>query len=185
MDVETLLSLCIGIGLSAACGFRVFVPLLGMSIASLSGHLDLVTGFEWIGTWPVLVALAAATVLEIGAYYIPWLDNLMDAVATPCAVVAGIIATASMVGDVSPFLQWALAIIAGGGAAGVVQVGTVTVRGVSSGTTGGLGNCLVSTGELVASVLVTLLAIVVPIVCICLVLWFGYKAIRRQRLQAT
>ena len=181
--METLLGLCIGIGLSAACGFRVFVPLLGMSIGSLSGHLELTSGFGWIGTWPALVAFLVATILEIGTYYIPWLDNLVDTIATPCAVVAGTIVTASMFGDVSPFLQWALAIIAGGGVAGVVQAGTVTVRAASLGTTGGLGNIVVSTGELVASVLITFLAIVVPVVCICVVLVLGYKAIRRLVLR--
>lgn len=74
--METLLGLMIGIGLSAACGFRVFVPLPGMSIAALSGYLSLSPEFEWIGTWPALIAFATATVLEIAAYYIPWVDNI-------------------------------------------------------------------------------------------------------------
>lgn len=167
--METLLALIIGIGLSAACGFRVFVPLLGMGLASLSGFLTLSPGFEWIASWPAVVAFGFATVLEIGAYYIPWLDNAMDTIAGPAAVIAGIIATASVLTDMSPLLRWSLAIIAGGGTAGIIQAGTTFLRGASSLASGGITNLLVSTGELVGSVLTTALAILVPIVCFFLV----------------
>src|SRR5437764_9696014 len=123
--METLLSICVGIGLSAACGFRVFVPLVIMSVAALTGHLTLARGFEWIGSYPALVAFAVATCLEIAGYYIPWVDHLLDTVATPAAIIAGTLVSASLVADVSPLLRWALAIIAGGGAAGMVQATTV------------------------------------------------------------
>src|SRR5206468_2741563 len=145
--METVLSICVGIGLSAACGFRVFVPLLIMSIASLSGHLTLAHGFEWIGSWPALVSFAVATCVEIAGYYIPWVDNLLDTIASPAAVIAGTLITASLVTDVSPFLKWTLAIIAGGGVAGMVQGTTVVARGASSAGTGGLGNPLLATIE--------------------------------------
>src|SRR5437867_10459742 len=136
--METILSICAGIGLAAACGFRVFVPLLVASIAALSGHLQLTEHFAWIGTYPALVAFAVATVLEIGGYYVPWLDHLLDTIATPAAIVAGTIIYASIFSDMSPFLRWTLADIAGGGAAGVVQAGTVAMRAVSTSTSGGL-----------------------------------------------
>src|SRR5512135_1410736 len=113
--MENILSICLGIGLSAACGFRVFIPLLVMSIASLSGHLDLSGGFQWIGTYPALVVFATASVLEIAAYYIPLVDNLMDSIAGPAAVVAGILVSASSFINMDPLLKWTLAIIAGGG----------------------------------------------------------------------
>src|SRR5438876_9605685 len=140
--MDTALSICVGIGLSAACGFRVFVPLLIMSIASLSGHLTLASQFQWIGTYPALIAFGVATALEIGGYYIPWLDHLLDTMATPAAIVAGTVVTAAIVTNTSPMLKWTLAIIAGGGAAGLVQGTTVLARGVSTATTGGLGNPL-------------------------------------------
>jgi hypothetical protein len=167
--METALGLIIGIGLSAACGFRVFVPLLGTGLATLSGLMMLSSGFQWIGTWPAVVAFATATLLEIGAYFIPWLDNLMDTIAMPAAVAAGTILTASQLGDISPFLKWSLALIAGGGAAGVVQAGTTLTRGTSSIASGGATNALLSTGELVGSALTTALAILVPFVCLFLV----------------
>lgn len=173
------MGLVMGLGLSAACGFRIFVPLLGMSIANLAGHLSLSSDFQWIGTWPALLVFATAMILEIATYFIPWIDNVMDVAATPAAIVAGTIVTASQVGDVSPLLKWSLAVIAGGGVCGLVQTGTVAVRAVSSGTTGGFGNFIVATLELIASVVVTVLAIVLPIVSVLVVGWMGYKMMRK------
>ena len=167
--MEELLGIFIGIGLSATCGFRIFVPLLGMSVAYHAGALSFSNGFEWIGSWPATIAFAIAMIIEIAGYYIPWVDNLLDTIATPAAIVAGTIATASMVADVSPFLRWTLAIIAGGGIAGLVQGSSVFVRSVSAASTGGLGNPVVSTGELVASIAGTVISIIFPIVAIVLV----------------
>jgi len=160
--MEQLLGIFIGIGLSATCGFRIFVPLLGMSIAHHAGALSFASGFDWIGSWPATIAFGIAMVIEIAAYYIPWLDNMLDTIATPAAIVAGTIATASMVGDVAPFLRWSLAIIAGGGVAGLIQGSSVLVRGASTASTAGLANPAVSTGELIASVTGTFISIAIP-----------------------
>ena len=182
--METILSICAGIGLAAACGFRVFVPLLVASIAALSGHLQLTEHFAWIGTYPALVAFAVATVLEIAGYYVPWLDHLLDTIATPAAIVAGTIISASIFSDMSPFLRWTLAVIAGGGAAGVVQAGTVAMRAVSTSTSGGLANPLVSTVELGLSLFTSVLAIVLPVLAVtllaALVVWVAQKIWRRR-----
>jgi len=183
--METVLSICLGVGLSAACGFRVFVHFLVMSIASLSGHLALAHGFAWIGTYPALVCFSVATCLEIAGYYIPWLDHLLDTLATPASIVAGTIVTASAVGDMSPFLKWTLAVIAGGGAAGLVQGATVMTRAASTATTGGLANPLVSTLELGGATVTSILAIVAPVIAVLLfttiVVLVGRKLIRRFR----
>lgn len=157
--METLLSVLVGIGLSAACGFRVFVPLLIMSIASLSGNLSLAHGFSWIGTYPALIAFAIASALEITSYFIPWLDNALDTISSPAAIVAGILITASMVTDVSPFLRWTLALIAGGTVAGGVQALTVFARAASSLGSGGLANFLVAGAELAGAITVSMLAL--------------------------
>lgn len=165
---ETLTGLLIGIGLSAACGFRVFVPMLVTSIAAHAGHLKLTAGFAWLGSDMALVAFSIATVLEIGAYYVPWLDNLLDSIATPAAVVAGTVVTGAMVGDMSPILKWSLAAIAGGGTAAVVQGATVLARGASTALTGGLGNPLLATAELGGSVVMGVLAVLAPIAAVLL-----------------
>ena len=186
--METVLSICVGIGLSAACGFRVFVPLLVMSIGALSGHLTLSHGFEWIGTYPGLIAFSVATCLEVAGYYIPWVDHVLDTMATPAALVAGAVVTAAMVGDMSPFLKWTLAVIAGGGAAGLVQGTTVLARSASTVSTGGLGNPLVATAELGGSLVTSIIAVVAPLlVVVLLVLFlvvFGRKFLGRSRKAA-
>lgn len=162
--MDIILGILVGISLSAACGFRVFVPLFVMSIASLSGHLDLAPGFEWIGSYPALVCFAVATGIEITAYFVPLLDNILDTIATPAAVVAGIVVTASCVSGISPFLRWSLAVIAGGGAAWLVQGFTVLVRAGSTAATGGAGNPAVSSAEAGGSVALASLAIAFPLV---------------------
>jgi hypothetical protein len=168
--METLTCICLGIGLSAACGFRVFVPLLFMSMASLSGHLTLAPGFAWIGTYPALITFAVATGLEITGYYIPWVDHLLDTLATPSAIVAGTVVTAAMVTNMSPMLKWTLAVIAGGGAAGLIQSTTVVARAASTATTGGLGNPLFATIELGGAVTTSIMALLAPVVLVALVI---------------
>ncbi len=179
--METFFSIQIGLGLSAACGFRVFVPLLVMSLASRAevGHLVLGDGFAWIGSTAALIAFSAATLLEIAGYYIPWVDNLLDAVATPTAIITGILVSASAFTDVSPFLKWSLAILAGGGTTAMFQGLTATARQISSFTTGGLGNPLVATIEAGSSAFLAVLAITLPIVAIPLVFGLLFFAVRR------
>jgi len=164
--VETVFSILIGVGLAAACGFRVFLPLLALSVAAHGGHVPLSSDFAWIASTPALVALATAAVVEVGAYYVPWLDHALDVVATPAAVFAGVVATAAVVTDISPVVRWGVAIIAGGGIAGAVQGATVLTRLKSGVTTGGLANPVVATGELAASAVQSFLAIVLPVLAL-------------------
>ncbi|MCL7956824.1 MAG: DUF4126 domain-containing protein [marine benthic group bacterium] len=179
--MEWVVSLFAGVGLAAATGFRVFVPLLGMSVAAKMGILTLSPGFDWLSSPVAMVALAIATVLEVGTYFVPWLDNAMDTIATPAAVGAGTVAALSVLGDGSPFLAWVLAIIAGGGTAGVVHAGTAGARAVSTASTGGVANPALALGELVASVSMTVISILVPIVAGVLVIVLLGWAARRIR----
>ncbi len=177
--METILGLCIGIGLSAACGFRVFVPLLVMSIASLLGWFEPMKGFEWLAMPSVCIALAVATVCEVAAYYIPWVDNMLDTVATPAAMIAGTLTTMAVSsGEMSQFASWAAAIIIGGGTAGAVQMSTVAVRGVSTATTGGVANPLVSTGEWIGAFLLSILSLIVPVLVVVLIIVLAIFTVR-------
>lgn len=170
--MDLLSSIVVGVSLAAACGFRIFVPLLVMSIAAQAGHLTLAPELDWIGTYPALATFAVATGLEIGGYYIPWIDNLLDSIATPAAVVAGTIMMGAVVTDMDPLFKWALALIAGGGTAGAVQGLTVLARGTSSMTTGGLANPVVSTAEAGGSVITAGLALLLPWLALLLVAFF-------------
>ncbi len=167
--IETIVSVCAGIGLAAACGFRVFVPLLVLSIAAILDVVPLANDFAWIATTPALIALATATVMEIAAYYVPWLDHALDVIATPAAVVAGVVTTAAVVPDISPVLRWTLAIVGGGGVAGAVQGATVLLRLKSGVTTAGVANPLVTTGETASSTVTSILSVVVPVIAFILV----------------
>lgn len=163
-EVTTIaLGICVGVGLSASCGFRVFVPMLAMSLAAKAEALTLSSEFAWLGSWGAIIGLSVATALEIAAYYIPWLDNALDTITTPSAAIAGTITAAACFTDIDPFYKWSLALIAGGGSAGLISTGTSAVRALSTVTTGGFGNFIVATGELLASVFMSLLSIVFAI----------------------
>lgn len=182
--MSAITSAALGIGLAAACGFRVFVPLLGMSLAHRTGYLPLADGFQWAGSDGALLFLAVATGVEILGYFVPFIDNALDTIATPAAVVAGIGASGAVLGDFSPGMQWTLATVAGGGIAGLVQGGTVATRGASSMSTGGVGNFLVAGGEALLSGLTTVLAIAAPLVALAAVAGFcflGVRALLRRR----
>ena len=187
--LEIILSLSLGLGLAAACGFRIFIPPLMMGIGSRFDLYDLEGSFIWVGEDWAIAVFAIATLLEIGGYYVPWIDNLLDTVATPAAVIGGIFVTsASLEGDVDPSIQWILATIAGGSTAGVIQLGTVATRAVSTGVTGGLANPVVSTLEALASIICILLsfflAIVIPFVLIFLI-WKAIKYITKSKAEIT
>ncbi len=179
INLETIISILLGVSLAAAVGFRIFVPLLIMSLASMGGYLSLSSGFEWIGTFPALLIFAAASLFELAAYFIPFIDNLLDTIVGPTAVIAGTIVMASSIVEMEPIYKWTLAIIAGGGAAGLVQSLTTITRAASSLTTAGLGNPVVTTTETTASVGISVLAIFFPmmigILVLLLLIWSGKK----------
>src|SRR5262245_5515144 len=175
------LSVVLGVGLAAATGFRVFLPMLVVSAASYTGHLSLGDGFAWLGTPAALTMLGAAALAEIAAYYIPGVDNLLDALATPGAFVAGTIVSAAVMTDLPPMLKWTAAVIAGGGVAGLRQGVTATLRANATVFTGGIGNLLLATLELGWAVLVSLLALAAPLAALAVVILFLWIAIRLLR----
>jgi len=168
--VDAFLGIPVGLALSTAAGLRVFVPLLLTGLAARLGYLTLTPGMAWVGSDAALLAFATATVLEVGAYYVPWLDNLLDTIATPAAVTAGVITTAAVTPELSPLLRWTLAILAGGGTAGFVQAGTALLRLKSSTFTAGIGNPVLATGELVGSLALSVLALLVPLLAAAVVM---------------
>ncbi len=180
--LDILTSIALGVGLAAAVGLRVFLPLLALAIAGYSGAVPLSESFQWLATLPAVAMLAVAAAAEIAAYYIPGVDNLLDALATPAALVAGTVAAAAVMTDLPPIVKWTTAVIAGGGAAGLTQGVTSLLRAKSTATTGGLGNPLVATGELGGAATLSLLAIFAPVVAlvlVVLVVWLAVKLLRR------
>lgn len=184
---ETFAAAALGLGLAAAVGFRIFVPVLLAGLAARVGHLDLAEGFAWLGSDVALVVLGVATVAEIVAYLVPWLDHLLDAVAGPAAVAAGTLLMASTLVDFPPWLRWGVALVAGGGTAGLLHGATAGLRLGSTATTGGLGNPAFAGLETGAATVLAVLAIAVPLLAAVLVVWLVWRATRlvaRRRRRA-
>lgn len=153
----------IGIGLAAASGFRVFLPMFAVSLASYMGWIPMNETFQWLAGLPTLITTGIATVVEILAYYIPYVDHLLDTMSVPLATVAGSIMFASQFADIGTFPQWALALIAGGGTAAAISSGFAGTRAASTATTGGLGNSVVATTETAGAGIMTILEMAAPI----------------------
>ena len=172
------LSVVLGIGLAAATGFRVFLPMLIMSGAAYTGHLSLDDNFAWLGTPSALTMLSVAALAEILAYYVPGVDNLLDSLATPAALVAGTVVSAAVMTDLPPMVKWTAAVIAGGGVAGLTQGVTAMLRAKSTILTGGLGNSVIASGELGGALVMSFLALAAPVAAIALVILFLWLVVR-------
>ncbi|WP_204345482.1 DUF4126 domain-containing protein [Psychroserpens algicola] len=187
MTFETLISICLGIGLSASVGFRVFVPLFALSLAAYFNLWELNDSWQWIGSLTAVITLGVATLVEIFAYYIPYIDNLLDSIAIPLATIAGTAVMVSTVADLSPAITWALAIIAGGGTAAAIAGSSGATRLASTTSTGGIANPVVSTIETGTSVIMSIMSLFIPVLAFIFVLiilfliYRVYKKIKRSR----
>lgn len=178
---ETIFSIIIGIGLAASVGFRIFVPLFTLSIASFYGIIPLNESWEWVGSSTAIILLGVATVVEILAYFIPWLDNLLDTIAVPLAAIAGTTVMVSTVANLDPTITWALAIIAGGGTAAAIKGSTSTARLTSTATTAGIANPVISTIETGTSIVISIFSIFIPIlaiICVAIIFWLLFKVFK-------
>ena len=188
MNIETVSAIALGIGLSASTGFRVFIPLLVAGIASHFGLLSLGEHFEWMGSVPVLICFGVASVVEVLAYYIPFVDNLLDNIATPLSIGAGTLLMTSVFPAENEWIRWIIGFVVGGGAAATIQSGSAFTRLLSTGFTAGAGNPVVSTGEGVAatgfsimSLFTPILVAVVLVVLMLLLLRFAYRRMIKKR----
>ncbi len=182
----TMLSVLLGAGLAAACGLRVFLPLFIVSVLSHFdiGGMGLREGFGWLAGWPAMIALGAASIIELLSYFIPFVDHVLDVIAVPLASVAGTVAAMSTFVDLPPFLAWGMALIAGGGIAGLVSAGTAATRVASTTTTAGLGNPLLAAGESAGALLLSLLAWFLPVIAgllVLLLLWWVLRWLLQLR----
>ncbi|MBM4109075.1 MAG: DUF4126 domain-containing protein [Phycisphaerae bacterium] len=186
--MELIGSVCLGLGLAAACGFRVFLPVLALALASRLGVVELGPAWAWVGSWPAVAGLSAAALVELIAFYIPFVDNALDALAAPAAAIAGTLVAASQLTGVEavslpPAVAWVLAAIAGGGLATGVHLGAASVRGASTATTAGMGNPVVSTAENVAAAGLSAASIIMPVIAASLI-GLGVVLIVRRRLRS-
>ncbi|MCR9065722.1 MAG: DUF4126 domain-containing protein [Cytophagales bacterium] len=182
--VSFLPALMLGVALSAASGFRIFVPLLVASLAGRFGVFTLADNMAWLSDTPATIVLAAAVVLELAAYYIPVVDNLLDTIAGPSAVLAGTLLTSSFLQIDDPAIQWGLGLVAGGGVAGTIQAGTSLLRLGSTKFTAGLGNNILASFENGMSVFISLISLLIPVfiggITLFFVIWIWRKLYSRK-----
>ncbi|GAB5472088.1 MAG: DUF4126 domain-containing protein [Maribacter sp.] len=184
MTSETIISIFLGVGLAASVGFRVFLPLFALSMAAYFDVWQLNDNWQWIGSLAAVITLGVATLVEIFAYFIPWVDNLLDSVAVPLAAIAGTAVMVSTVADLDPVITWSLAIIAGGGTATAIKGAGATGRLASTATTGGLANPLVSTLETGTAAVVTTASIFAPFfaaILVIIILFIIFRIYRKLR----
>ncbi len=186
-SLSTFISIFLGIGLAAAAGFRIFMPLFILSLAVYLGgniiHID--ENWKWIGSIPAMITLGVAMVIEIIAYYIPVVDNLLDTLSVPLAAIAGTLAVGINFPEMNEVATWAFAIIAGGGTATAISGTTAAVRAVSTTTTAGSGNFIVNSVETISSTVLSLLAIVIAPLAFIVVLGLLYATYRVWRKLTT
>jgi hypothetical protein len=182
VSTESLVGVALGIGLAAAAGFRVFLPLFVAAAAARWGGLPLAEGFDWLASSGAIAALATATLLEVAAYFFPGVDHALDVVAVPASLIAGALVSASAMVNVPPAIQWPVAIIAGGGVAGLVKGTAALVRAKTGLATLGLSNPLVSAVETAGATLLAVVAVLLPVLSllaiILLLAWIG-RRVRR------
>jgi hypothetical protein len=183
-NLDLAISVALGIVLAASTGFRIFLPMLIASGAAYTGYLPLDESFAWLATPLALTMLGVAAFVEVIAYYFPGVDNLLDTLAAPAALVAGTVLSAAVMTDLPPMLKWTAAIVAGGGAASLTQFVTAALRAKSTIFTAGIGNSAVATAELGGAFVLPMLALAAPLVAlgiVLLLLWMAIRLLRRLR----
>ncbi len=181
LDLDVARNIALGLALAAACGLRIFLPLTVASAAAMVGWLHLAGGLGWVGSPAALTVFGVATVVEVAAYHVPWLDNLLDHLGAPVAIAAGTLLAASQLPAGDPLLRWTVAAVAGGGAAGVVHGSLALLRHVSSLATGGLANPLLALAEAVGALVLSLVALLAPLLALLGVALLALAAIRAAR----
>jgi len=184
MTLETILSILLGIGLAASVGFRIFVPLFSLSLAAYFNIIPLNESWQWVGSSIAMISLGVATLVEIMAYFIPFVDNLLDTIAVPLAAVAGTAVMMATMTDMDPSITWALAIIAGGGTAAAIKGSASTTRLASSASTAGIGNPVIATVETGSAVAMSITALFSPIIAIIfvgIIFWLIFKVFKLFR----
>lgn len=183
--LSALLGIALGTGLAAATGLRIFLPLLIAGLAARAGWIPLNDSFAWLAGTGALIAFGSAAIIETVAYYVPGVDHMLDVLSTPAAAIAGTLVSAAAMTDLPPGILWPLAIVAGGGVAGLTRGGTAVLRAKSGLATAGIANPVVSTFENFGAATIAVLSIALPLftlaIVMALALWLVRRILRARR----
>jgi amino acid transporter len=190
-----------GTGLAASAGLNAYIPLLIMGLlARFTDAIDLPAGWQWLSNGWVIAILALLLAVEVVADKVPLVDHVNDVVQTVVRPTAGGIvfgagssshtATVTDPGSFFSSHQW-VPVAAGVIIALTVHTTKAATRPVVNATTAGFGAPVISTVEDIGSIVMSLLAILLPIlVLLGLVLlvstaiWAFRRRSRRRRERA-
>lgn len=168
-----LLQILGGFGLSAASGLNAYIPLLVVAFAArLTPGLNLSPPFNLLSNEWVIATLVALELIELLVDKIPGLDHLNDLIQTFIRPAAGAIlfaANVHIISDLHPVLALILGLVVAFG----VHATKATVRPFVTAGTLGLGNWAVSIFEDIIAVLVSVAAVLAPILLLVLFALFA------------
>ncbi|NLU62489.1 DUF4126 domain-containing protein [Rhodococcus sp. HNM0563] len=181
-----LLAVLLGLGLAAATGLRTFLPLLMLSAAVHFELFGIVVGdsMSWVGSTAALTALTIATVTEVLADLIPFVDNALSLAGTVTRPIAGALVAWAALSNLDPAWAAIAGIVVGAPTALAVSTAQTGTRAVSTATTAGVGNPVLSVIDSVASFVTSLISLVLPLLVIPLLIlfgWLGFKGYGRMR----
>ncbi|QGN47128.1 DUF4126 domain-containing protein [Micromonospora sp. WMMD558] len=191
-----MLEVLTGTGLAASAGLNAYIPLLTMGLlARYTSLIDLPSGWQWLGNGWVLTILAVLLAIEVVADKVPVVDHVNDVVQTVVRPTAGGLAFGAgassetvTVSDPASFFssnQW-VPVVTGVLIALGVHLLKSAVRPVVNATTGGVGAPVASTAEDATSVVMSVVAIVLPALVLAFLLGlalvgFGFRRRRADR----
>jgi uncharacterized protein DUF4126 len=163
-------SLLAAFGLSGAAGLNAWLPLFLSALLARLDVVELAQPFDDLTSTPALLLLGALTVADFVGDKIPVVDHLLHLAGSVIAPVSGAILFTGQTG-LETDLPTLGAVVLGGATAGSIHAARAAVRPVSTATTGGLGNPVLSLGEDAGSLLLVVTAFVLPLLALVLVVW--------------
>lgn len=179
-------------GLSFSAGLNAYIPLLVVGLmARYTDWIQLSPPWDTLSNPWVLLVLVVLLLIEFFADKVPAVNHINDAIQTFVRPVAGAIvfaASAHALTHVSPVIAMICGLLVSGAVHGAKAL---AVRPAVTVTTGGLANPLVSTAEDILATILSVVAILVPIVLgalICLLtawlIWMLWRRANRQAAQS-
>ena len=195
--LEGMLASLTGLGLSAAAGLNAYIPLLLVGVlARFTDVLTLPEPYRWIQSGWAIAVVSVLLVAELVLDKVAVVDHVNDVIQTLVRpTVGGVIfaaTTAAEQADNSTWMQehpW-VGVLLGVVVAGVVHATKATARPLVNATTVGAGTPVVSAAEDAASLGMSLVAVLLPVLGVVVLIllgwaaWATYRRARRRRRPA-
>jgi len=179
--MNAITPILMGVSLAACAGLRAFLPLLALGVGVRMGWMPVQPWLEWAGSNEALITFGVATLLELLADKVPVLDHALDTFHTFARPVAGALVAMGAFSQVSPEYATVLGIILGAPIAGGFHLAKAGTRVVSTTTTAGFGNPVLSIIEDIVAFVGVVMALLAPVLAAIGVLLIGVFTLRWLR----